>query len=120
MPLEKARTSLFDIAACKCKTLLTCSCEECRKTSCQRSIFILDQRFERKMVTIYLVKTEIIKKPVERKNKEIGKHTKIAIENRDNEKSSMSKCMSDLCMEHVERKDMTRERLRLIPDLMLV
>ncbi|XP_050527619.1 uncharacterized protein LOC126897791 [Daktulosphaira vitifoliae] len=45
----EARSSLFDIAACKCIDFSTCTCEKSRKVPHIEQIFIKDQRTTRKM-----------------------------------------------------------------------
>ena len=104
---EKAHSSLFDIAACKCKILSTCLCEKSRKVSVKEQTFILDQRTARKMVigAIDIVETERLTKSKVRKSKKVERQAQIV--SPDNAKSPMSRCKSDLWLNYIKNKSMT-------------
>ena len=47
---KKDSDRMFDIAACKCKDLSTCTCEKICKVPINERVFLVDQRNERKMM----------------------------------------------------------------------
>lgn len=47
---NKSKTTRFDLAACKCDTLINCLCSKSQKVPLDEREFLLNQRGPRKMV----------------------------------------------------------------------
>jgi len=79
---EESRSSLFDIAACKCTDFSLCSCDKTKKVPIPERVFLTDQRTVRKMMIgpVDIPSTNALIKKGLRKGRELERVDKYRIE----------------------------------------
>ena len=75
--VDIARVTLFDISACKCTNLESCSCNKGRKVPMKEQIFLKDQRNDRSLFIRKLDQEEKVQLTKNIKRKEIEKQRAI-------------------------------------------
>ena len=75
--VDIARVTLFDISACKCTNLESCSCDKSRKVPMKERNFLKDQRNDRSLFIGKLDQDETARLTNNTKRKEIEKRRAI-------------------------------------------